>query len=137
MAARKTVDLTKIRDIDLDSVTVRDVNAEDMLDASARCIAPDGSGVDPNLFHLMLRQQMVAQAIVDYVPRGGEKAGSLVTVADSCQESLTWSSRTREFVGEIWDYLNAVSQNERDDFRRALAGAPVSTGGSPDAARAE
>ena len=133
---KKTVSLVGIRDIDLDSITMRDVNAEDMLDASARCIAPDGGNVDPNLFHLMLRQQLVAQAIIDYVPRSGDKAGQTVTVTDSCQESLTWSSRTREFVGEFWDYLNAVSNQEREDFRRALAGAPVSTGGSPDAARA-
>jgi hypothetical protein len=135
MSAKKTMDLSKIRDIDLDSVTVRDVNADDMMDAAARCVPPDGSSLDGNLFSMSLRQQLVATAIVDYVPRTGDRAKQLVTSDGSCQDSLNWSSRTREFVGEIFDYLNGVSQDERDAFRKALA--PSSTDGSPDGSRAE
>lgn len=135
---KKTVPLAGIRDLDLDSITIRAVNGDDMLDASARCVAPDGSAIDPNLFHMMLRQQLVAQAIVDHVPRHGEKAGqTVVTVEGSCQDSITWNSRTREFVGEVWDYVNAVSNQEREDFRKALMGETKSTDGSPDAVRAE
>lgn len=134
---RKPVDLSKIRDIDLDHVTVRDVNGDDMMDASARCVPPDGGNLDGNLFSLMLRQQLIAQAIVDYVPRHGEHKGQVVTVAGSCQDSLEWSARTREFVGEIFDYVNGVSMQEREDFRKALVGPQPSTDGSPDAARAE
>lgn len=135
MSTKKTVDLKGIRDIDLDSVTVRDVNADDMMEAAARCVPPDGSGLDGNLFNIALRQQLVAQAVVDYVPRTGDRTGQLVPVAGSCQDSITWSSRTREFVGEVFDFLNGVSQDERDAFRKALA--TSSTPGSPDAARAE
>lgn len=133
----KPVDLSKIRDIDLDHVTVRDVNGDDMMDASARCVPPDGGNLDGNLFSIMLRQQLIAQAIVDYTPRYGENKGVKVVVAGSCQDSLDWSSRTREFVGEIFDYLNGVSGQEREDFRKALVGPQTSTDGSPDAARAE
>jgi hypothetical protein len=134
-AAKKTVDLKSIRDIELDSVTVRDVNADDMMEAAARCVPPDGSALDGNLFSMALRQQLVAQAIVDFIPRVGDRAGMLVTVAGSCQDSITWSSRTREFVGEIFDFLNGVSNDERETFRKALASS--STPGSPDAVRAE
>lgn len=134
---KKVVDLSGIRDIDLNTVTVRDVNGDDMMDASARCIPPDGGNLDGNLFNLALRQQLIAQSIVDFVPRHGERAGSKVEVTGSCQDSLDWSSRTREFVGEIFDYVNGVSYQEREDFRKALAGPLQSTDGSPDAARAE
>lgn len=134
---RKTVDLSGIRDIDLNSITIRDINADDMLDASARCIPPDGGQLDGNLFNMSLRQQLIAQAIVEYVPRNGDKAGASVPSAGPCRESLDWSARTREFVGEVFEYVNGVSFQEREDFRKALAGPQKSTDGSPDGARAE
>lgn len=129
--SQKTVDLSGIRDIDLDSVTVRDVNADDMMDAAARCSPPDGGNLDGNLFNMMLRQQLVAQAVVNFRLRGTE---TTVSCNGSCQESLQWSSRTREFVGELFDFLNGVAQDERDAFRKALTSS--STHGSPDAVRA-
>lgn len=134
---KKPMDLSGIRDLDLDHVTVRDVNGDDMMEASARCVPPDGSNLDGNLFSLMLRQQLVAQAIVDYTPRVGEHKGQVIVTTGSCQDSIGWNSRTREFVGEIFDYVNGVSLQEREDFRKALVGDPKSTDGSPDAARAE
>jgi hypothetical protein len=132
----KQVDLSKIRDLNLDHVEVRDVNADDMMDAAARCVPPDGGALDGNIFNLAMRSEMLAQAIVSFTPRSGENAGRKVIVTGSCRESLDWNSRTREFVGEIFDYLNGVSRQEREDFQKALATSP-STAGSPDAARAE
>lgn len=132
---QKTVDLSGIRDLDLNSVTVGSVNADDMLEASARCIPPDGGNLDGNLFNIMLRQQLVAQAIKDYTPRVGDQAGAKVAVSGSCQDSLKWSSRTREFVGEIFEHINGVTLDERESFRKALTSS--STPGSQDAVRAE
>lgn len=131
MQAKKTVDLSKLRDLDLDRVTVRSVNADDIMEAAARCVPPDGGALDGNLFSMMLRHQMVAQSVCDFTMRG---SGEVVTVQGSCQDSLQWSSRTREFVGEIFDHLNGVAADERDAFRKALA--TSSTPGSPDAVRA-
>jgi len=128
----KTVDLSGIRDLDLDRVTIRAVNADDMMDAAARCVPPDGAQLDANLFNMAIRQQLVAQSIKDYTPRSGENVGKVVVVQGSCQESLNWSSRTREYVGEVFDYLNGVGQQEREDFRKAL----MSTGGSQSDVRA-
>lgn len=136
MKLTRTIDLSKIRDVELDSVTISAVNADDMIDASARCIPPDGASLDGNLFNLMLRHQLVAQSIVDYTPRSGDKAGQKVICNGSvCLDSLTWGSRTREFVGEIFDHLNGIQPSEREDFRRALTS--PSTPGSPGDASAE
>jgi hypothetical protein len=128
----KTVDLSAIRDLDLDRVTVKSVNADDMMDAAARCTPPDGGQLDPNLFSMALRQQLIAQAIKDFTPRSGDNTGKVVVVQGSCQDSLNWNSRTREYVGEVFDYLNGVGQQEREDFRKAL----MSTGGSQSDVRA-
>ncbi len=66
----------------------------------------------------MMRQQQVAQAITGYV----DSAGVSKVCPDGCIESTQWSSRTREFVGEVFDYMNGLSLEERLDFRAALAG---------------
>lgn len=113
----RTVDLGDIRDLDIKEVTVRSVNGDDMVEAASRCVPPDGKPIDGNLFGLMLRQQMVAQAISGFMSVGGER----VKCVGPCLDSLMWSSRTREFVGELFDYVNGVSQEERDSFRKALA----------------
>ncbi len=130
--AEKAVDLSGIRDLDLDHITVKSVNADDMMDAAARCVPPDGGQLDANLFSMALRQQLVAQSIKNYTPRSGDHQGKVIVAQGSCQDSLNWSSRTREYVGEIFDYINGVGQQEREDFRKAL----MSTGGSQSDVRA-
>ena len=126
--ATKTVDLREIRDLDLMEVTLRSVNGDDAVEAASRCVPPDGRPVDQNLFGMMIRQQMVAQSIVGFTSIDGMK----IKCTGPCLESLQWSARTREFVGEIFDYLNGVSADERESFQKALAPKKESTPGSSD-----
>jgi len=126
--AQKTVDLGKYRDLDIKEVTMRSVNGDDMLDAASRCIPVDGQPIDGNIFNMMLRQQVIAQAIIGYSPIVGER----VKMSGPCLDSLTWSSRTREFVAALFDHMNGVDADEREDFRKALAS---STPGSQDGAQ--
>ena len=86
--------------------------------AAARCVPPDGTPIDGNIFGLTMRQQTIAQAIVSYRKVGNTE---LVTSTGPCVDSTKWSSRTREFVGEIYDYMNGVGMEEREGFRKALA----------------
>lgn len=112
--SKKTVDLSGYRDLDITSITMRSVNAEDTLAAAARCTPPDGASiVHPNLFNIMLRQQLLIESIVEV---NGKPCNG------PCLEAMTWSTRTREFLGEIFDYLNAIDDKERSDFQKGLAG---------------
>lgn len=120
--ASRTFDLSKFRDLDVKAVTARSVTGNDMLDASARCAPPDGGQIDQNIFVMLMRQQMVAQSIIGYV----DAKGNSVTCVGPCLESVNWSARTREFLGEIFDHLNGVSQEERLDFRKSLTSIPGS-----------
>jgi len=124
----KTVDLSEIRDLDISEVTMRAVNGDDAVEAASRCVPPDGRPVDSNLFGLMIRQQMVAQSITSFVTVDGVRT----KCNGPCLESLTWAARTREYVGEIFDYLNGVSREERESFQKALAPKKESTHGSSD-----
>ncbi len=110
----KTVDLTPYRDLDIKSIEVRPMTGADTLVAAARCVTPGGEPVVPELFGLMLRQQMIAEAIVAV---DGKKCHG------PCIQSVDWNARTREFVGETYDYVNGLSNDEREAFRKALAGA--------------
>jgi hypothetical protein len=110
----KKVDLSSIRDIDIKSITVRSVNGEDTLDAAVRVVPGEGQQIDGNIFNIMMRQHMIAQSIT-------EVDGKAVT-GPCCLESLRWSARTREFVGEIYDFVNGVDPKERENFMKALAG---------------
>lgn len=124
------VDLSKYRDLDIRGITMRSVNGNDTLDASARCIPPDGGGLDGNIFVLLLRQQLLAQSIESYVTLEGK---TVTKTGSACLESIEWSGRTREFVGEIFDHINGVRADEREDFRKAL----MSTPGSGDTVSAK
>lgn len=131
MSAARIFDLSKYRDLDVKSVSMRTVNGEDTLDAGSRCLPPDGSQMDGNIFNILMRQQIMAQAITAFVSKD-----NVSTVANGpCLESLRWCARTREFLGEIFDYMNGVDREEREDFRRALA--VQSTPGSPGATSAD
>lgn len=127
--ATRTFDLSKYRDLDIKSVTVRSVNGNDTLDAAARCIPPDGGNLDQNVFVLLMRQQIIAQSILSYTDANGKT----VSCTGPCLDSIGWSARTREFLGEIFDHMNGVSAEEREDFRKSL----TSTHGSADAVSAE
>ncbi len=113
----KTVDLSSYRGLEITSVTVRTVNAEDTLEAAARVLPADDKPVDGNVFGLMMRQQMQVQAITGYTTLEGNVRKCVAPL-----ESLNWNSRTREYIGEIYDFLNGLTMKERDDFREALAG---------------
>lgn len=122
----KTVDLSHIPNLDLDSVTVRSVNGDDSMDAAGRCLPPDGSQLDINMFGLLMRQQMMIQAITNYTLRADKTTKTCVAPP---MEAVKWSNRTKEFVGEIYDHVNSVSMDERESFRKALAN-PQPTPGS-------
>jgi len=109
---------------------MRTVNGEDTLDSASRCIPPDGTQLDGNIFNLIMRQQILAQAITSFTKLDGTVAPS----TGPCLDSLNWSARTREFVGEIFDYMNGVDGDEREDFRKALVG---STPGLPGVTSAD
>lgn len=115
----KTVDMSKIPDVDLDEITMRGVCSRDTLDAAERCDVPDGTDVDPTVMGIMLRQQMICGAIVSYKLRGSSEQK---IVAGPAVEALDWSTRTMEFVGEIYSFLNGVRKDERDGFLEMLAG---------------
>lgn len=87
--------------------------------------------MDGNLFNLLMRQQIQAQAITAYVTI----EGVTVPANGPCLESLRWAARTREFIGEIFDYMNGVGGDEREDFRKSLV--VQSTPGSPGAISAD
>lgn len=123
--AQRFFDLSKYRDLDVKGVTMRSLNGNDTLDAASRCVPPDGGSVDGNLFVMLLRQQMLAQSIVSYMNNDG---ATVKVTGVACLESVAWSGRTREFIGEIFDHLNGVKPDEREDFRKAL----MSTSGSDD-----
>lgn len=110
----KVVDLSQFRDLDIKSFAMVPTNGDDMVFAAERVIPPSGGMVDPNLFNLLLRQQLVAGSIteVDGQPVKGK----------SCQASVQWNSRTREFVGRTFDYMNEMTKDERDLFEKVLAG---------------
>ncbi len=130
MTAPRTFDLSKYRDLDVKSLMMRSINGEDTLDAATRCIPPDGTQIDGNIFNVIMRQQITAQAITGYVDLNGVSTVS----SGPCLESLRWNSRTREFIGEIFDHMNGVSSDEREDFRKALV---QSTPGSPGVTSAD
>lgn len=123
------MDLSKYRDLDIKGITMRSVNGNDSLDAASRCVPPDGKDLDGNLFMMLLRQQIIAQSIVSYTNLSGEV---VKTNGVACLESLDWSGRTREFLGVLFDHLNGVSSDEREDFHRALMKNEGSTPGSGD-----
>lgn len=128
--ASKTIDLSKYRDLDLDSITMRSLCGEDLIEAAARCIPTDGAPLDGNIFGLQLRQQVIAQSIESYTRRDSKTAKSCPL---GSLESTKWSLRTREFVGEMYDYINNAEKDERDSFKKALAGgaSPVATSPAP------
>lgn len=128
----RTIDLSRFRDLDIKSVTVRSVNGNDTLDAAGRCIPPDGKNTDHNVFILLMRQQIIAQSILSYTSADGKN----VSCDGPCLDSINWSARTREFLGEIFDHMNGVSGEERESFRQSLMGLG-STPGSDDTVSAE
>lgn len=118
MSQTKPVDLSHIPNIDLDFVEVKSCNGEDSLDAASRCVPPDGSTLDMNLFGLMMRNQMIVQSVVSYTPRSTKvKKECLAPPVEASQ----WSNRTREFVGDVYDAMNGTTTEERETFRKALA----------------
>lgn len=118
----KSVDLSKWRDLDITYITIRETCARDTMDAASRSLPTDGREIQPQEFGLEMRIQAIAGAIVEYADRDGQRR----ECRGPCLEYRDWSNRTREFVGEIYDYLNGMSPKERDDFQKALAGGDAS-----------
>lgn len=107
----KYVDLSKWRGLSVKSFRVRVTNGEDTLEAASRCVPLDGTMIDGNLFGIQMRQHQLANAVVEV---DGRK------IDGPCLESLKWNSRTRDLLGETYDYLNSITQKQRDDFRAML-----------------
>lgn len=108
----KTFDLTKYPNLDIKSITMRQINGNDTVEAASRCIPMDGKPLDPQMFSLMMRQQTIVQSIVAI--NGKRCEGPPIG------DYMGWANRTVEFVGEIHDYMNGMSREERDNFRATL-----------------
>lgn len=114
MATEKFLDLSSFNDLDIKSVRMRALNGDDLIVAAGRCAPMDGGTLDATLFSLMLRQQQIAQSII-------EVDGS--AIRGPCLASLKWNYRTRDFVAMIYDRLNGIEADERERFMAALIGA--------------
>lgn len=112
----KFVDLSQFRDVDIKSFTMVPTTGDDMIRAAERVIPPGDPGqlMNGQLFGMLLRQQLIAGSIVEV---DGQKI-----IGNSCQASLTWSTRTREFVARTFDHLNELSKNELELFDKVLSG---------------
>jgi hypothetical protein len=117
----KRIDLSAFRDVDVKSFEIRLTDGNDTLDAAIRCIPPDGQNVDPNLFGVQMRQQLLAGALV---------AVNDQPVNDDGQQSISWGERTRQLLGMAYDYHNGLTQKERDLFQSMLEGKPAPTASS-------
>jgi hypothetical protein len=117
------VDLSGIKDVDITHLVMRKVGHKDIMMAAARVVPAEGKAIDETSFNLALRAQTIAASIV-------EVDGKAV-VGIACFESMEWSSRTREYVGTAYNFLNGVSGEERESFLERLKtsryGAPSST----------
>ncbi len=113
MATDKFLDLSSFHDLDVKSIRMRALNGDDLIVAAGRCAPMDGGTLDATLFSLMLRQQQIAQSIVEV---DGQP------VRGPCLASLKWNYRTREFVATIYDHLNGIAAEERERFMAALVG---------------
>lgn len=107
----KTMWIGDFRGVDVESFTVKDITGDDITRAAERCLPTNGQPIDGNLFNLLLRQQVIAGAIVEV---------DGVAVKGTCQASIGWNARTREFAGRTFDYVNGVSDKERELFEKAL-----------------
>lgn len=107
----KLIDLSAYRDMDVKTVRMRCLNGDDLVASAGRCAPADGGTLDPTIFSIQLRQQQIAQSIVEV---NGEQ------VRGPCLASLHWSARTREFCAMGYDYLNGLTSDEREGFMKAL-----------------
>ncbi len=114
----KFMDLSSYRDLDVKSVKMRSLTGEDMVVAAGRCAPGEGAEMIPAVFSITLRQQQVAQSIIEV---DGEP------VRGPCLVSLKWTLRTREFLGMIYDSLNGLATDEREAFQTALRGGVAKT----------
>lgn len=115
----KTVDLKEYRDLDLDSVTLRVTGGTDILDAAARCAPDDDHPIPEAILGITMRQQLIAGSITAFTLRDSTTP-TLVKGGTACLESLSWSTRTREYVGMIYDHLNGMEKEERENFQEKL-----------------
>lgn len=113
MATEKFLDLSAYHDLDVKTIRVRTLNGDDLVVCAGRCAPAEGATLDPTLFSIQLRQQQIAQSIVEV---NGEQ------VRGPCLASIKWNSRTREFVAMVYDHLNGISADEREGFMKALTG---------------
>ena len=120
----RTFDLSKFRDLDITSISIKQLTGDDLIMAAERCTLPDGASIDENVFGMLLRNQLIAGAIT-------EVDGKSVKGA-SCQSYLTWNMRTRDFVSRAYDFLNSTVKAERDDFQKLLEGADQPISGELD-----
>lgn len=114
MAKKKArrFDLSSFKGLDIQSFAIAEVTGEDLVMAAERCSMPDGTTIDENTFSLMLRQQMIAGAIV-------EVDGQPIKGA-SCQSFLKWNARTRGLVAKAYEHMNGNTAKDLDAFQKLL-----------------
>ncbi len=117
MATEKFLDLSKFPGLDVQSFKMRSLTGEDLISSAARCAPAEGTSLEPTIFSLQMRQQQIAQSIIEV---NGEQ------VRGPCLAFMKWNSRTRELVTMAYDHINGVSSSEREDFAKALIGAAPS-----------
>ncbi len=110
----RTFDLSKFRDLDIQSFAMVQITGDDIIMAAERCSLGDSTKIDDNVFGMLLRNQMIAGSIT-------EVDGKPVKGA-SCQAYMGWNQRTRDFANRAYDFMNSTTETEREDFQKLLEG---------------
>jgi len=112
MERTKTLDLSKYRDLDIKTVTVKVLQGPDIVQAAELCVKPNGDLMEGGQFGLNLRLQCISRSIV--------KVNGQPVIGTSCSQFFDWSKRTQDFCGKVYDHLNSLSTEESDDFQARL-----------------
>lgn len=120
--SEKFVDLSKIAGLEIKSMRVKALTGDDVISAAGRCAPMDGSSVDATVFSLMLRQQQLAQSIVEV--DGQAIRGPFLQI-------IKMTTRTREYAQMIYDSVNGISMDEREAFQAALTKTAESATSTP------
>lgn len=105
--ATKTFDLTKYKGLSIRSFALRELDGADEIAAAERAT------VDGKLDHARLREQLVADAIVEV---NGE------TVTRPYFDWSKWNAKTRDFVRAAFTRLNDAEPGQLDDFLKTAFG---------------
>ena len=108
----KKFDLSKMKNVDIQSFKIREICGNDVMKAAVRCVSPDGKPLEGALFGMNLRQQQVAMAIVE--------VNDKPVIGPVCIDYFEWNTRTQWFIAKAYDSLNMTSDDEDEDFKKQL-----------------